>query len=94
MWCFRERAADGEVARVRARSRYVDRVLLCIDALELLQREFPDPAKRPYGETSLLAEMEQPFFGYEGIERVLAKIFSRSWTEFDLARIEGRPEPR
>jgi hypothetical protein len=31
--------------------------------------------------------------GYEGIERLLKKINGRKWTAYDLARIEGRPEP-
>ncbi|MBK7926995.1 MAG: hypothetical protein IPJ98_05690 [Bryobacterales bacterium] len=65
-----------------------------MEALDQLRQEFPNQSRRPYGEKALLAEIELPFIGYTGIERVLAKIQARSWTEYDLARIEGRPEPQ
>jgi len=89
MWCFRDRAAPGELERASKKSRYIRRVLLCIKALEKLRSEFPDPSRRPYGETSLLSEIETPFYGYSGIERVISKIMNSKWTAHDLARIKG-----
>jgi hypothetical protein len=65
------------------------RVVECMDALDQLRREFPDPERRPAGEKSLQMEIELPFMGYQGIERVLKKIRDRSWTEFDLKKIAG-----
>jgi len=64
-----------------------------MEALDQLRQEFPDPSRRPYGEKALLAEIEVPFSGYQDIERVIAKIKSRNWTEHDLARMNGLPEP-
>jgi hypothetical protein len=92
--CLAKLGGDEQIQLATKRSCYARRVVDCMEALDQLRREFPDPSRRPYGEKSLLAEIELPFAGYEGIERVLAKIKARSWTEYDRARIEGRPEPQ
>jgi hypothetical protein len=91
--CLGRLGGDEQVKLAAKRSRYARRVIECIEAMDALRAAFPDPARRPYGEKALLAEIELPFMGYDGIERVLAKITSQNWTEYDKARIEGRPEP-
>jgi hypothetical protein len=56
-------------------------------------QKFPDPARRPYGDKTLLRGIESPLMGGSDVERITDKIRRRNWTEYDLARIEGRPEP-
>lgn len=90
--CLRQHGGDDQLAIAARRSRYAKRVAECMDALDQLRREFPDPNRRPYGEKSLVAEIELPFMGYEGIERVIAKVKARAWTEYDLAKIDGKSE--
>lgn len=92
--CLRRFGGDEQVQLAAKRSRYARRVLACIEALDQLREEFPDPSRRPYGEKSLMAEIAFPYMGYEGIERVIAKIRTRSWNDYDIARMEGRPEPQ
>jgi hypothetical protein len=75
------------------RSRYAKRVVECLEALDQLRREFPDPSRRPFGEKSLLMEIEAPFMENHSIERIISKIKEGKWTTYDIARIEGRPEP-
>jgi len=75
------------------RSAFAERVLECMEALDALCREFPDPDRRPYGEKALQMEIELPFGGYQGIERVIEKIKTKRWTEYDIARINGMPKP-
>jgi hypothetical protein len=81
------------VERASRRSRYVKRAAECIEALDQLRAEYPDESRRPFGEKALLAELAFPFFGYSGIERVIAKIHARKWTAHDEAKMEGRPLP-
>jgi hypothetical protein len=84
------RFGGSEQAELAAkRSRYARRVLDCISALDQLHAEFPDPARRPYGEKALRAEIALPFMGYEGFERVLKKIRNRNWTQYDIAQVHG-----
>jgi hypothetical protein len=92
--CLLRFGGDDQVRIATKRSKYAKRVVECMDALDQLRCEFPDPSRRPYGEKALLAEIELPFLGYNGIERVLRKIRARNWTAHDTARIEGRPEPK
>ena len=91
--CLRRFGGAEEVERAARRSMFARRVVDCMGALDQLRTEFPDPDRRPYGEKSLMAEIALPFWGYQGIERVIDKIATRKWTSYDLARIEGRPEP-
>lgn len=91
--CFLKHADAGELARAVEGSADFQRVHECLCALDKLRTEFPDPARRPYGEVSLQQEIQMPFLGYSEIERVISKINHRAWTEYDLAKIEGRPEP-
>lgn len=91
--CLRRWGGDEQLTLATRRSRYLRRVSECVEALDELVREFPDPARRPYGEKSLRSEIEFPYFGYESIERIIDKIKRKRWTEYDQARIEGRPEP-
>ncbi len=92
--CLRRFGGGDQVDAATKRSRYARHVARCIQALDQLRAEFPNAARRPYGEKALLAEIEMPFMGYEGIERVVKKIAARKWTAYDLAKIDGRPEPR
>jgi len=87
--CLDRFGGRTQVDLAAKRSRYAMRVVECMDALDQLRREFPDPERRPAGEKSLQMEIELPFMGYQGIERVLKKIRDRSWTEFDLKKIAG-----
>ena len=91
--CLKRLGGNDQVRLAAKRSRYARRVVDCMDALDQLRSEFPDPSRRPYGEKALVAEIDLPFLGYQGIERVLAKIHDRKWTAYDIARVEGRPEP-
>ncbi len=91
--CLRRLGGEEQVQLAAKRSKYGKRVLECIDALDKLRKDFPDADRRPYGEKALLAEIQNPLFGYEGIERVLVKLQSSNWTAYDRARIEGRPQP-
>ena len=88
--CLTRLGGREQVDIAAKRSRYARRVLECLDALDQLQAEFPDPSRRPYGEKSLRAEIALPFMGYDGIERVLKKIKNRKWTAHDLAQIGGQ----
>jgi hypothetical protein len=75
-------------------SAYAAEVWNCIQALDQLRAEFPDPSRRPYGEKTLINAIEGIDITHpENTERILHKIRVRGWTEYDLARIEGRPEP-
>ena len=91
--CLKRLGGEEQLAIAIKRSKKANHVVRCINALEKLCRDFPDPARRPYGEKALQAEIELPYMGYEGIERVLQKIEVERWTEYDRARSEGRPEP-
>jgi hypothetical protein len=84
--CLRRLGGDEQVKIAGKRSRYAKHAAKCIEALDLLRSEFPDPTSRPYGERALLAEIESPFMGYDGIERVLRKIRGRKWTPYELAK--------
>jgi len=91
--CLLKFGGEEQLERATSRSRYVRRVWECMVALEQLRAEFPDPARRPYGDKTLLRGIESPLMGGSDVERVTDKIRRRNWTEYDLARIEGRPEP-
>jgi len=89
MWCLKQLGGTAQFERAANRSRYAKRVADCIDALNILWQEFPNPEARPYGEKSLLAEISLPFAGREGIERVIDKIKTRRWTKYDLDLIKN-----
>lgn len=82
--CLRRYGGDEQVKIAAKRSRYAKHVSRCIEALDLLRAEFPDPSTRPYGEKALLSEIESPFMGYQGIERILTKIRGRKWTDYEI----------
>jgi len=89
--CLHELGGKEQIDRATERSHYAAVVWNCIEALDQLRAEFPDPSRRPYGEKTLLKTIECPIL--EDPERIIRKIKTRSWTDYDLARIEGRPEP-
>lgn len=91
--CLRRLGGEEQVQLAAKRSGNAQHVLRCIDALDELRSAFPDPSRRPYGEKALLAEIENPGMGYGQIEKVLRKLRMKKWTAYDLARIEGLPEP-
>jgi hypothetical protein len=84
---------EEQVQLAAKRSGNARHVLRCIDALDELRGAFPNPARRPYGEKALLAEIGNPGMGYTEIDKVLRKLKTKKWTAYDLARIEGLPEP-
>jgi hypothetical protein len=61
--CLRGFGGDEQLKAASHRSRYAEHVMQCIDALDQLRAEFPDPARRPYGEKALMAEIDNPFYG-------------------------------
>jgi hypothetical protein len=91
--CLRRLGGEEQVQLAAKRSGNARHVLRCIDALDELRSAFPDPSRRPYGEKALLAEIENPGMGYRQIDKVLRKLRTKKWTAYDLARIEGLPEP-
>lgn len=88
-FCFQKLALPGEMEKALKRSKYVRRLSDCDKALRELQAEFPDPDRRPLGEITLRKELQLPFSNEDNIDRVLAKIATKAWTEHDRARIAG-----
>ncbi len=92
--CLLKYGGKNELEAAAKRSKYARRVTTCVEALNQLCDEFPDPARRPYGGPTLLEEISQPSIGMRtDADRIIEKIKARKWNEYDLARIEGRPEP-
>jgi hypothetical protein len=92
--CLYKFGGQEQIDLATKRSGYAAEVWNCIQALDQLRAEFPDPSRRPYGEKTLLNAIERLDPSHpENTERILRKIRVRAWTEYDLARIEGRPEP-
>ena len=89
--CLRKFGGQEQLERAISRSGYAAVVWECMEALDQLLAEFPDPTRRPYGEKTLRDTIKCPIL--QNPDRIISKIKSRSWTEYDLARIEGRPEP-
>lgn len=89
--CLNKLGGEKEIERATARSGYAWVVWESIEALNQLLAEFPDLARRPYGEKTLRDTVECPIL--KDPWRIIKKIKERAWTEYDLARIEGRPEP-
>jgi hypothetical protein len=90
--CLEQLGGREQLERAASRSKHAKRWLECYDALNALVTEFPDPNRRPYGEVSLTAEMKMPFFGFDGIERVITKVKEKAWTSYDLGRINSEAE--
>ena len=91
--CFRKYAADGEMDRATKGSLGICFLVEAMDAVEKLCCEFPNPAMRPYGEATLRRYIEFPTPTTWDVGRIITKISNKAWTEYDLARIEGKPEP-
>jgi hypothetical protein len=89
--CLNKLGGKEQIERAIQGSNYAAGVWNCIQALDQLVSEFPDPNRRPYGEKTLKQVIEGIYS--ENTERILHKIREKDWTEYDLARIEGRPEP-
>ena len=92
VFCFREHAHATELEKV-LQLNGISSLLQTQDAIDSLVSHFPDPEKRPAGEYRLREFLESPFVDPNEIERLIAKINSQQWTQYDLARIDGRPEP-
>lgn len=91
-FCFREHAHARELEKVLQLGG-ISKLLQAQDAIDSLVSQFPDPERRPAGEYRLREFLESPFVDPNEIERLIAKINSQLWTQYDLARIDGRPEP-
>jgi hypothetical protein len=92
--CLLKYGGKQELEAAAKRSKYARRVATCMAAFSQLCEEFPNPDRRPHGGPTLLGEISDPVVGLRtGTDRIINKIKKRKWTEYDLARIEGRPEP-
>ena len=93
IWCLRRLGGRSEVERASRRSKHIRRVAKCMDALDALRSEFPDPSRRPFGEKALIALIACPFGAEYEIDRIITKILSRKWTAQDSETLESRPLP-
>jgi hypothetical protein len=91
--CLHKFGGKEQIDHASRRSRYAALVWNCIEALDQLRAEFPDMMRRPYGEKILLKTIECPSLEDNDAERIVRKIKARAWTEYDVARIHGGPEP-
>lgn len=86
--CLEKYGEPGQLELAASKSKYARRYLDCKAALKKLEAMFPDPNRRPYGTKSLMMELENPCWGYQGIERVLHKVNCEAWSVQDLKVIE------
>jgi hypothetical protein len=91
--CLKKFGGDAEYERFIKGSDYAALEVAATEALEQLRKEFPDENLRPYGEKTLIEALDCPIGMSRSPWQIIEKIKNRAWTQYDLARIEGRPEP-
>jgi hypothetical protein len=91
--CLRKYGGDDQYQIFIEKSQYASLEAAASEALDQLIKEFPDENRRPYGEKTLRDVLECPIGSRGDPWRIIDKIKNRTWTEYDLAKIEGRPDP-
>jgi hypothetical protein len=93
--CLLKYGGKQELEAAAKHSKYAQKVVKLMAALNQLCEEFPDPERRPYGGKTLLTAISDPVVAVRtDADTIMSKIKKRRWTERDLARIDGRPEPK
>jgi len=88
--CLEQLGGPDQLAAAAEENYRINTAAESVKALDMLRTLFPDPKRRPYGEETLINALT---IGSTDPDRIIEKIRKKAWTEYDLARIEGRPEP-
>jgi DNA polymerase III epsilon subunit-like protein len=91
--CLRKYGGEDQFQIFIEKSQYAALEVAASEALDQLIKEFPDENRRPFGEKTLRDALECPIGSSGDPWRIIDKIKNRTWTEYDLSKIAGRPDP-